>query len=144
MATLCILITFLCFHYVVTHASTYTAGILGLSQKTFLAHYVSPLLVILDWLLFDEKGKLPWAAPVYWLFAPLIYVTGIMLRALLHGPARFSREGGYPYFFLDIERVGGKIYIYLGIYLIFFLVIGYLFLAADWLLARLGRSDRRF
>ena len=39
-----------------------------------LVHVISPLLVILDYFIFDCKGKFKWFYPIIWLFLPLNYI----------------------------------------------------------------------
>jgi len=133
-ATLCIIVTFLCFHYAVVSAKTYNGGVLNLTMANFIAHYVAPTLVCLDWLLFTPKGRICWYSPVLWILAPMSYFFLIIIRALCHPPEAFASTGKYPYFFLNIDIVGTRVYIYVIAYLLFFLLLGYIFYAVDKLL----------
>lgn len=134
-ATLCILVTFLCFHYVILSSETYTGTLFSLQMKNFIAHYLSPLLMLLDWLLFQPKGKLSWYSPILWLICPLTYLLIIVTRASFNSPEVFARAARYPYFFLDIDRIGSQVYIYILLYLALFVFLGYLFLIVDKILA---------
>lgn len=73
----------------------------------FLVHTFSPILVIGDYFLFDEKGKFKWYYPIIWLFIPISYVFYVYTYSYLGG--RFYSIGGsrkYAYFFLDYEDIG--------------------------------------
>lgn len=73
----------------------------------FLLHYVSPLLVLLDWLVFGPHGIVRWRDTTLWLLYPIGYGTIIIARAMLL-PAVNDR---YPYPFLDptVAGIGGMI-----------------------------------
>jgi len=72
-----------------------------------LVHVVSPLLVILDYFLFDTKGKFKWFCPIIWLFIPLNYIIYVYTYSLNGG--RFYGIGGsrdFAYIFLDYNQIG--------------------------------------
>ena len=85
-----------------------------LANKTIsnlLVHVVSPLLVTLDYFLFDEKGHLKWFYPIIWLFIPFDYLLYVYTYSSSGGT--FFNIGGsnkFAYFFLDYEKIG-----YLGV-----------------------------
>lgn len=73
----------------------------------FLVHTFSPLLVIGDYFLFDEKGRFKWYYPIIWLFIPISYVFYVYIYSYWGG--EFYSVGGsrkYAYFFLDYEEIG--------------------------------------
>lgn len=73
----------------------------------FLVHTFSPLLVIGDYFLFDEKGRFKWYYPIIWLLIPLSYVFYVYIYSYVGG--EFYSVGGsrkYAYFFLDYEEIG--------------------------------------
>ena len=51
----------------------------------FLVHTVSPLLVLLDYILFDEKGHFKFFYPILWLIQPLNYVVYVYTYSNLGG-----------------------------------------------------------
>lgn len=63
-----------------------------------LLHKLSPLLMILWWLLFAPRARLRWKVPAWWLLYPLVYLAYVLVRA------RF--DGRYPYPFLDVAHIG--------------------------------------
>ena len=73
----------------------------------FLVHTLSPCLVILDYFLFDIKGKFKKYYPIIWLILPLYYVFFVYVYSGVGGT--FTAIGGskkYAYFFLDYEKLG--------------------------------------
>ncbi|MCD8119207.1 MAG: Pr6Pr family membrane protein [Lachnospiraceae bacterium] len=143
-ATLCILVTFLCNHAVVLFSRTFTGGVLGLPMKSFLAHYVAPALITLDWLLFTPKGRLHAYSPLRWMLAPAFYLLFTALRALCCEEEVLTRTGKYPYFFLNVDLVGARVYIYIGIYFACFLAVGYLIFFTDLILGRIHRREHEY
>ena len=76
-----------------------------------LVHVISPMLVLLDYVLFDKKGKFKYKYPVIWLCIPWGYVIYVYIYNALGG--RFFGIGGsreYAYKFLDYKQIG-----YLGV-----------------------------
>ncbi len=74
-----------------------------------LVHAISPIAVILDYFLFDEKGKFKHSDTAFWLVFPLYYVIYVYTYRYLGG--EFYNIGGskkYAYFFLDYEKIGYK------------------------------------
>ncbi len=101
-----------------------------------LLHYVMPAAVVLDWILFVPKGALGWRDPVRWLAFPVIYTVW----TLIHGYASGGADGWWPYWFMNIPRLGLPMAAFwLTGMLVFFLVVGLLVVAID---RRLGRRDR--
>lgn len=77
----------------------------------FFVHTVSPTLVLLDYVLFDEKGHFKLFYPIFWLIQPLNYVVYVYTYSNLGGS--FYNIGGsrrFAYFFLDYKELG-----YLGV-----------------------------
>ncbi|MBR9840900.1 MAG: hypothetical protein GYB50_23885 [Rhodobacteraceae bacterium] len=71
----------------------------GLSEiADFGLHTVTPILVVLFWLVTAPKHGLRFTTALGWLLWPLAYVTYALLRGQL--------EGIYPYFFVDPTRIG--------------------------------------
>ena len=95
-------------------------------------HYVMPAAILIDWLVFTPNGRLRWIDAARWLAFPVAYGAW----TLLHG----AISGWYPYWFIDVGRLGlGPTLLNLGGLLVFFLIIGLLVVAID---RTLGRRDR--
>jgi hypothetical protein len=96
-------------------------------------HAIVPLAVPLWWLAFAPKGALSWRAPLRWTLYPLAYSAYILLRAWAEGA---GEPGRYPYFFLDVDRLGWPAaFANLGGLALGFVLAG---LAVVWLDRRLG------
>jgi hypothetical protein len=89
-ATLWILITGLVFHFMLGGLFRFTGGMAWLSISL---HYISPVMVILNWLLFEEKGKSRYIHTVYWMIYPIAYAVFSVVR--------FAIDGFAPYWFLN-------------------------------------------
>lgn len=106
-----------------------------------LVHEISPTLVILDYFIFDCKGKFKWFYPLIWLFIPLNYVIYVYTYSLNGG--RFYGIGGsrdFAYIFLDYNQIG---YVSVAKFLIamtiFILAISYLLVLIDKKLGNLKK-----
>lgn len=73
----------------------------------YALHYVVPILVLVDWLIFD-KGKIyKWTDPLLWTIAPLSYLAFSLIKGyVLNVPIPDSRHSPYPYFFLNVNQYG--------------------------------------
>ena len=106
-ATLYILITALVAHFVLNHGANPLPG-LGpgpdrlTNWSAFFLHYVTPALVVLDWLFLKPRNASRWRDLPVWLSFPLSYAGFTLLRAALL-PGFPNR---YPYFFLDPTSQG--------------------------------------
>lgn len=72
-------------------------------------HTISPILVVIDYFLFDEKGNMKYYYPIIWLIIPLNYVVYVYTYSNFGG--RFYSIGGskkFAYFFLDYTKIGCK------------------------------------
>lgn len=110
--------------------------------ESLLLHGLLPLMYIGDWILFYEHGKLSWKVPLLSALFPLSYVGYVyFLAALRHFDSSVLNTNGtapviYPYFFLNPEIVGiSGVFMWIGILLAAFILMGYLFFGLDRLLA---------
>ena len=80
-----------------------------------LLHVVLPIMYVIDWLVFDERGRAKWRYVFDALSFPAIYFAFIIVHAAILGFDTSIKNGLgnppliYPYFFLNFERlqVGG-------------------------------------
>ena len=109
-------------------------------------HYVVPTMALLDWLLFDEKGKMVVWGPFAWLSLAAVYLVVVMIGA---GPLGLDLGGGtttgisrYPYTFLDpgISGVGG-VALFIGAMIVAFILLGYVIFAIDKALGRVAKRE---
>ena len=103
----------------------------------FLLHVLTPIGTVLDWLLFDEKGRWGRLAPLWWLVPPYAYFAFILISAA-HMPA--DAAGRFPYPFLNYERLGvGPMLLIVGVMTALFLALGCFY---RWLDGKLAPARR--
>jgi len=93
-------------------------------------HYIMPVAVVLDWLLWPPKSKLRFAQVGYWLLFPFIYLVYTLIRGAI--------VGFYPCPFLTPSKVGG----YAGVAVYSVAILG-VFLACSWLLMVVSNRRQR-
>lgn len=80
---------------------------IGNILANLFVHTISPILVFLDYLFFDVKGKFKFYYPFLWLIIPADYVIYVYTYSLVGG--RFYGIGGsrkFGYIFLDYQKIG--------------------------------------
>ncbi len=70
----------------------------GAQLANFILHYVSPVLVLLFWLVFAPKRTQRNSNPLLWVIYPLAY--GV------YALARGAVDGKYAYPFIDVAQIG--------------------------------------
>jgi hypothetical protein len=89
-----------------------------------LLHDALPILYVLFWGLFVEKGRLRWRDVAGWLIYPLLYLGYSLVRGAL--------IDWYPYYFVDVTRLGyPRAMLHAGIVLVAFAVVGAVVVAVD-------------
>lgn len=132
--TMCILVTFIIYHFVL--APSLARQGLGLNTSyNLLLHYLMPLGVFADWLFFDKKGEIRPVEPLFWAAIPLLYLLYVVIYTSLGG--RYQNSiGTAPYFFLDTASLGiGGVLLWLLAITAGFFALSYLFIGLDRLLA---------
>ena len=101
-----------------------------------LVHLFTPVLMLLDWALFDRKGQLTARDPFWWALLPLGYYLFTVVASALG--ARYMEGSHYPYFFIDATLLGWPQTL-LNVLLMAagFIALGFAFYTLDWALARL-------
>jgi hypothetical protein len=90
---------------------------LDLQWVDFVLHKLSPVVVLIDWLIDPPTVRLQWRTALVWLAYPLVWVTFTLVRGAL--------DDWYPYPFLDPANGGyASVAVYFVTILGFFLVIG--------------------
>ncbi|QOC24448.1 Pr6Pr family membrane protein [Microbacterium hominis] len=102
-----------------------------------LVHIITPVLVIVDWLLFVPKGRLRGYDPLLWALIPYAYLVFAFGYSALGG--RFAGGTTVPYPFMDVSTHGvGGVAVWIVGLTVALVAVGYLFLGLDRLLARVG------
>lgn len=105
------------------------------NQTVFLLHYVVPVMVLLDWVVFGPHGLVRWRDGLLWMLYPLAYfgLTLVRAAALPLVPDRF------PYPFLDVETLGAGVVWQLASVIAFIAAIAAAVIALDRLAAFVAR-----
>jgi len=100
-----------------------------------VVHGVTPLLCLLDYILFTQARHLKYRDVYYVVIFPLIYVAATSFAGLLGYVYSVSAVDGkpmrFPYFFYDFDRIGIVSLAYIGGLLLFFLLISHIFYIVD-------------
>ncbi|MGW7307194.1 Pr6Pr family membrane protein [Streptomyces sp. NPDC054835] len=111
---LCICVVGLVFHLVLDNTASEFNEAAAIARLTGaravanqLLHTVTPIGVVLDWLLLTRPGALHWRHAAQWLAAPGAYLVFALIRGALVSPDTPTR---YTYPFLDVTAHG-----YLGV-----------------------------
>ncbi len=148
MASHAVLITFLSYRYVLhgNGFSMYSIHEPYLFFKDLFVHFIIPLFVFFDYLLFQPKGMFHFRDCLYNLIFPALYLIMIVIRSLSHTPYDFLKVPRYPYFFLDIDSFGYlKVLLFIGIYLSVILLLSLLMILMDHLLGWIAqKSEKHF
>jgi len=108
------------------------------SIKDIFIHFLSPIIILADYLLFDEKGLFEYRDAFFFMNYLLVYFVYLVVYELLGG--RFIISGVetiYPYFFINIEQQG------IWLTLLNILMIGLVFTAFGLLLVWVDQILKR-
>lgn len=138
-----ILVTFILYNGLLANYSSIFAYFSSL--KNGLNHGILPVLFVLDWVLFYERGKTKWTYPLLSIIPPALYVAYILIRAAILDALGRTASVVYPYYFLDLSDLGwGGFLRWMGMLLAGFLALGYVLCALDHLLiARKEKAGER-
>jgi len=109
----------------------------GFSMWTFdnlAVHAFTPLLCLLDYILFTQPGHLKYRDIYYVCIFPIAYLIGTSIVGLLGYVFMTASDGNpmrFPYFFYDFDRIGAMAFVYIGALILFFLIIGHVFYFID-------------
>lgn len=92
--------------YMVMTGIVFALLLSGLEQRlqvtipwvNIVLHYIMPVVMLVDWLLFPPKFRFSFGQTLFWLIFPLAYLVYSLIRG--------SLIGWYPYPFLDVSQIG--------------------------------------
>ena len=121
MVTMAITITMFVYNIVLSSNEGMNA-FSGHALECNLVHLVVPLMVILDYIIFGEKGNLKKEYPIIWSLVLILYQIFVIIYVAFGGT--FMNGATYPYFYMDIQKYGtfGVLFNLLIIYIFF---VGY-------------------
>ena len=121
MITMAITITMLIYNILLTTDGSMTA-FNGHELECNLVHLVVPLMVIFDYIIFGEKGKLKREYPIIWSLVIVLYQIFVLIYISLGGT--FIEGAIYPYFYMDVNRFG-IIGVTINLLIIYIFFVGY-------------------
>lgn len=128
ISVIMILVTF--FVYNILLAKDKTISDYFFSISNLIMHLILPLMFLVDWILFNNHNNAKWYYPFLSTILTLIYVAFILIRALILGNSYSGTL--YPYFFLNVERLGlGGVTLWVIILVVFFVALGYILFMFD-------------
>lgn len=136
-----ITVTFLIFNVALAPTYFFDPDYDFYTVSNLVLHYVAPIAVVIDWLVFDRKGLLHWYDPLIWLAIPAAFLLYTGLHAPFIGPIFEPEHSRFPYPFLDLDVLGpARVAVNAAFVGTCFCAIGYAVFGID----RLGRwIDRR-
>ncbi len=141
--TMAILITFLIYHFLLAPLVTYSQFH---NLRNYIVHYIVPIAMVLDTLVFDEKNQYKLMDPFKWSLILMIYFGFAMLNGFifkLNVPA--SPDSPFPYFFMNVHKFGiMQVGINTFILLIGYIILGYLFLLVKKIIGKLKEVHNFF
>lgn len=128
---LAITVTWLVAHFLLDGGSVFKDGTFHWTM--LVVHYIVPIAMILDWLLFDAKGTMSKNEPPTWIVFPLVYLAYVMLLVWGFGLTIKPEENSrWPYGFLDFDKLGvPSVTMTIVALIVVFLAVGYLYLLID-------------
>lgn len=126
--TMGIMLTCLVYHFML---APFKAPHEHYNIQNFLVHYIVPLSVLMDCLIFDKARVYRWFDPFLWMLVPLTYSVFGVLNGLVFGiPVPGSPDSPFPYFFLNVNTYGfiGVIQNSLGL-MVAYIVLSYVLVA---------------
>ena len=97
-----ILLTMVVYHFMLagSHAYVLEESFSYMRAANWLVHYITPTLMVLDFLLLGERESIGALAPVCWTVVPLCYLIFALIRGLSGVPIG-GMNSAYAYFFID-------------------------------------------
>ncbi len=113
--------------------------------SNILVHFITPIMVFLDYIIFDKKGYFKKSYTFIWIVFPAIYPLYVYTYSSLGG--EFFGIGGskkYAYFFLDLEKLGIRgVLSYILLFAIFYIFICILFIKLDRFLGKRKKNNKK-
>lgn len=105
-STIMIMITHIVFHYIIFPNEKLNFN--TFSYHNIMAHYVVPLGMLADYILFDEKGRFKYKYIIMWTLIPTLFIPFAYTKTYISGVFDRSTGKKYPYFFMNYEKYGVK------------------------------------
>ncbi|MGY3777886.1 Pr6Pr family membrane protein [Isobaculum melis] len=107
-----------------------------------IAHYFAPCAMLLDWLLFDGKGKIPRKEPLICVSIPIVYFSITSLYSYTSSLVT-GKEANYVYFFMDFDQLGiDGVFKWCTFILLAFIALVYTIYFLDYSIGRIVESNK--
>ena len=143
IGVLSILLTFLVFNIMLAGAEGRDPQ-LNWRIGSLCFHVVLPIMYIAHWFLFYERKKCKWYYPLASISFPLGYAIFLLIQAIILGFDTSILIPGsttpliYPYFFVNLDKGVPYVLMWIGILLVAFIAVGYLFFGLD----KIGKKNK--
>lgn len=135
-----ILLTFIVFNTMLAGAADRDPQ-LNWRIGSLLFHVVLPIMYVADWFLFYERKKCKWYYPLASIGFPLVYVLFLLIQAVIlkFDSSILTPTGAktpliYPYFFVNLEKEGLMVLVWIVALAAVFAAVGYAFYGLDRLI----------
>ena len=140
-----ILITGIVYHFVlfpqkVAENPVYQVFTFG----NIVAHYIAPIGMLADWLLFGKKGLLSKREPIICVTVPFLYFIVASVYGY-YGSTIPGKDTSYIYFFMDFGKLGVTgVIAWVSAILVFVLFLAYFMYAVDSIIARRVKKKNNY
>jgi len=101
-----ILLTGIVYHFILLPEKlTGNSNYQVFTVANMITHYITPFLMLFDWMMFDVKGKMRKRDPVIIILFPIIYFIVLCIYGYCGLPIP-NKKSSYIYFFMDLDVLG--------------------------------------
>ena len=137
-------ITMFAFEFVVRPYVNFQTGYTGMNIRDTFVHIIIPVLAILDYLIFDKKGKFSFEYIKFTAISPSLYLIFVIIYGNLGGRfTAFGQISKYPYILMDFDSLGWYAIIACMLTMLVFLGMGWLVVYIDGKLKLKKRIKKR-
>lgn len=147
MALTSILLTFIIYNFVLRPFFNGEKQDIESFIANVLHHEVVPLIMLADFLVFEDKGYFKPYYPFVWTAFPLAYLGYTALHKAFGGVYQFieGKITQFPYFFLDYKTYGLKtVLIWMLLIFLVFIAFSYILFVIDFIIAKIHRSREKY
>lgn len=133
--TMAITITFVIYHFLLAPLAKAEDF---WNIRNFLVHYIVPIGMIMDTLVWDKKRSYRLIDPILWSVTPLAYCLLALFNGLVTKlPVPGAVDSPFPYFFINVSKYGWLTVLQnsLGIF-IGYVLVGYLLVISKYFLGK--------
>lgn len=116
-------------------------GIFSIPLPDLLAHYFIPVLFVLDWILFQQKGLFQKQYIFQWLAFPVFYFICFLTHTNFGNFPASAQADKFPYFFMDYETLGTQTFSgYILMLMLVMIIINTVIYTLDFIMAQIKKG----